>query len=205
MYERNNYKEEMTLVNPKNINKKVASQDKKEEKLSVTDLIQRQINKELINERVYYDMAAAADHLGFPEFAKYLYTWSDEEKTHSVRFSNFLLSQNVRPVFESLEVTPIDSDCICDFVEAIYAREKSTTRNIGKIYKKGLEEDNFKAVELAASFMKEQVEEEQKALALVKLWETTEASAIDFEMAVTALACDNKHKIASLGEGKMYY
>lgn len=183
-----------------------SEEDKSESKKSdnkTIDLIQKQISHELQNAQTYYQLAVLADFNGWPSLAKYLYEWSAEEREHSVRFSNFLLQKGVLPKLGTVEYEAADFDCICDIVENIYAVEKDTTEKIGKIYKTAFLESDFQAVELASSFMKEQLEEEQVALSLVKLWETSGASAIDFEMGMHSFT--GHAKIGSLGEGKTFY
>jgi ferritin len=165
---------------------------KSDEKPSLScKLVQKQIEHELENERLYLSMASWCDHYGLTETAKFFYEHSLEERKHAMDFANHALARGKRAIFGATKEMKQDFTDCGELLEEALLREKETTKLILELYRTGLKEGTL-AVNIASKYIDEQKEEEQLFLSLLNLWKTCNGSKIDFEMEVMKLKCKDK-------------
>jgi ferritin len=166
---------------------------------SIKGLLQRQVDHEFFNERLYLSMALWCEEHGYVQTAKFFSEHALEEREHGMMFINHMANRKMKinPPKDK-EVTREFSDLKAVFTAAI-EQELETSKFIREIHQEALKTSDF-ALSIANKFIQEQLEEEQLFLSLMNLYDLCNSSKIDFEMEVMALknSEDNKYKIASL-------
>lgn len=167
-------------------------------KEKVHAILQRQVNHEFENERLYLDMAMWCVTNGYTETGKFFSDHSSEERKHAMDFTNFMLERKLAPRAEQLADIKQEYSNMEDLLLTAIKREVETTKYIGEIY--AMAEEDYPIMHtIAQKYLEEQLEEEQLFVSLHNLYKLCEGSAkIDFEMEVMRLKTCDKYKIGKL-------
>lgn len=163
----------------------------------VYKLLQRQVNHEFENERLYTSMALWCEKNGYIETAKFFSGHSLEERKHGMAFINFMLKQKMSVETPYTTDIPRDFDSLKDVIVSSVRKENETTKMIEELHKEAVVNSPV-VVTIAHQFLCEQVEEEQLFLSLLNLFKLCGDSKIDFEMEVGLLKSSSKYKIGEL-------
>jgi len=165
---------------------------------NIQSLLQRQVEHEFDNERLYMAMAIWCDRHDYQETAKFFSKHTLEERKHALDFLNFMLSQKMNTKAPKLGEIQTEFEDMQSLLEAALEREKKTSKMIGEIHTAALKGGNL-ALTIAGKYLNEQVEEEQLFTAILKLYETAAGNKADFEMMVMDIKKHDKFK-----PGKLY-
>jgi ferritin len=165
----------------------------------VLELMQRQVDHEFENERLYLSMSIWLHSNGFIQTAKFFSRHSVEERGHGMDFINAMLKQKVAIK------TPYTTDIERDFTDVrsllviAVEQEEKTSKMILELHKKAIEENSLFS-EVSTKYVEEQMEETQLFNSLLNLYDLCDGSKIDFELEVLALkdSKNNKYKMGML-------
>ena len=161
-------------------------------------LVDKQIDHEFFNERLYISMAAWCDANGFPETASFFSEHSLEEREHAFDFINHKLKQGMKPHISGTKQPPVDFRDMTDVLTQALEQEYLTNEMIQNLFDVGTKEKTF-LIPIAQKYLDEQLEETQLFTSLLKLWETCNFSKIDFELEVMKLRCENEtHRLGKI-------
>lgn len=129
----------------------------------ITDLINRQINKEFFSSFLYLDMSNYYYDKNLNGFGNWFAIQTQEEYAHAMLFLKYLQNNGERIVFDVIDAP---NATYTDFKQPIaeaYHHETLISTSINEIYGAAYELKDFKTMQFLDWFVKEQGEEEQKA------------------------------------------
>ncbi|HOF87036.1 MAG TPA: ferritin [Armatimonadota bacterium] len=127
-----------------------------------------QINAELYSSYLYLSMAAYYQDSDLPGFANWMRMQTLEEGVHATMFFDFLIERGGRVLLQPIAGPPTAWDSPLAPFEQAYEHETVVTRRINDLVTLALEERDHATVTFLDWFVREQVEEEASALAIVK-------------------------------------
>lgn len=157
-------------------------------------LLQKQVEHEFHNERLYLSMAIWCNIKGYVETAKFFSTHALEERKHGMDFLNFMLNQRL-PV-----ETPIVTDVPTEFSDLTAVltkaleREKLTSKMIAELHRDAISNASL-ASQVTTKYIAEQVEEEELFQSILNLHELCNGNKIDFEMEIGAVKSSGKYTV----------
>jgi ferritin len=160
-------------------------------------LLQRQVNHEFENERLYLSMALWCEEKGFVETAKFFSGHALEERAHGMDFINFMAMKKMKVLTPVPTETKREYENLREVLEDSVKREKETSKMIGELLKVSINDGNLASV-IAKKYMGEQLEEEQLFNSILNLHELCNGSKIDFEMEIGNIKANGKYKLGSL-------
>lgn len=161
------------------------------------ELLQRQVDHEFGNERLYLSMAFWCEENGYVETAKFFSKHSKEERKHGMDFVNHMNNRKIPVMPPKEESRKRDFTCLCDVLESAIKQELKTTKFIKEIYENAAKTADL-AIVIATKYLKEQLEEEQLFNSIMNLRKLAGDSIIDFEMEISKIKETGKYKIATL-------
>jgi len=164
----------------------------------VHKLLQRQVNHEFSNERLYLSMALWCEENGYPETAKFFSSHAvEEERVHGMKVINYMLKKKIKVLTPVPEESKREYTNMKEVLEDAIKREKMTSKMIGEILSESIKQGDL-AYTIASELMNEQIEEEQLFNSLLNLFEMCNNSRVDFEMEINTLKASGKYKIGNL-------
>ena len=165
---------------------------------SIVELLQKQVNHEFENERLYLSMALWCEENGYPETAQFFSTHAvEEERKHGMDFINHMLKRKIKVLTPAPAPSKREYNDMKEVLSDAVKREIMTTKMIAKILHESCMAQDL-AYTIAKKYMDEQLEEEQLFNSLENLYDMCNGSRIDFEMEVSALKGSGKYKIGDL-------
>jgi len=129
--------------------------------------LNEQIGHELFSSNLYLSMSAWAEDANLPGFGKWLRAQAEEERTHAMKFFDYVLDQGEKPVIPAFEKPADKFASILDVFRQVLEHEKKVTALIHKLQALAVKENDWATQAELAWFIKEQVEEEKNASLLV--------------------------------------
>jgi ferritin len=129
-------------------------------KKKIEDICNRQIEKEGFSSNLYVAMASWAETSGFSGVAAWLYSQSDEERLHMLKFIKYINERGGKAVIPALKKPTIEFKSIEDVFNEVLKHEEFITASINEIVALTLEEKDFNTQNFLQWFVMEQVEEE---------------------------------------------
>ena len=133
----------------------------------VYDLLISQINAEIYSAYLYYEFANIFHEKGLIGFAHYYEVQAKEEFEHAQKIRNYVIENNMPVRMEDIKKPDVKSEESLEIIKQALVHEVYVTSLINKIYEAALEVKEYKTVEFLSWFVKEQVEEEANATALL--------------------------------------
>ncbi len=167
---------------------------------AICELFARQIAHEFSNERLYIVFAGWCNANGFPETSRFFLDRSEEEHKHAMAFID-----HVQKTGKSAPI-PHTTDDKCPALSDLESlllgameREMETSTMIGEMFAQAQTDKDFNSLPMILKYLEEQVEEEQWARSILRLWRLCKASGsiVDFENEI-GLVNDGKHKIGDM-------
>jgi ferritin len=155
----------------------------------LSDKMQKALNGQLVAELysayLYLSMAAYFDAADLPGFANWMRVQAQEELTHGMRFYYFVNEQDGRVVLGPIEGPPAGWDSPAAAFEHVLSHERKVTALIHELVKLAAEEKDQPTDDFLQWFVKEQVEEEESAEAVLRKVKGAgaELAALDGELA----------------------
>ena len=129
-------------------------------KKKVEDICNRQVEREAFSSNLYIAMAIWAEKNGFSGVAAWLYSQSDEERMHMMKFIKYINERGGKAVFPALKKPASEFKGVEDVFKEVLKHEEFVTASINEIVSVTLEEKDFNTHNFLQWFVMEQVEEE---------------------------------------------
>ncbi len=119
-----------------------------------------QVTMELSASHSYLAMAAWFESQNLPGMAAWMQLQSVEERSHGLKFFEFIVDRGESVVLGSIEAPQSVFGSVLEVFEQALAQEKEVTRAINAMYAIATAEGEYEAIPLLTWFINEQVEEE---------------------------------------------
>ncbi|RNF38683.1 ferritin [Planococcus salinus] len=127
----------------------------------LTQALNDQFNNELQAAHSYTAMAAYFSEKGYHGFANFYLVQSREEHFHAMKFYEYLVTMDEKPVVQSLSEPKNNYVSAMDVVESSLAQEKEVTSNIYALVTLADELQEHATLSFLDWFIEEQMEEEK--------------------------------------------
>jgi ferritin len=135
---------------------------------TVHDAINEQVKNEIQSAYLYLSMSQHCESVNFQGFAHWLKLQWEEELSHAMKFVGYLNDCGGRAVLGTIEKPKADWSSMLTVFTDVLAHEKKVTAMINKIYALAVKENDYATQVELQWFIKEQVEEEKDAFAIVE-------------------------------------
>lgn len=119
-----------------------------------------QVTMELTSSNAYLQMSAWFELADLPGMASWMRIQSDEERTHALRFLDFVLNRGNQAAIGEVPAPESEFESPRRVFEAALAQEQEVTRAIRRLYQLASAEADVESFSLLEWFLNEQVEEE---------------------------------------------
>ncbi len=119
-----------------------------------------QLGRELSAANQYLAMAIHLDQRSLKELANFFYLQADEEREHAMKFLQYLLHANDKPVIPAIPEPVAEFESIEQITEMGLAQEQEVTRCIHELVDLALSEKDHTTNRFLQWFVEEQLEEE---------------------------------------------
>jgi len=126
-------------------------------------LLNQQVELEATSSQYYLAMASWAEIKGYNGVSKFLYTHSDEERTHMLKLINFINERGGHGVVPALKAPPASFKGIQEIFEQILKHEIHVSTEINKLVERCLAEKDYTTHNFLQWYVSEQIEEEALA------------------------------------------
>ena len=130
---------------------------------SVETVLVEQIAKEAYSSNLYLSMASWAENNGLKGIAQWLYSQSDEERLHMLKFIKYVNERGGKAIVSELQQPPIDFKSVKHLFEEVLKHEVFVTASINNIIAVCYENKDFTTMNWVQWFVNEQIEEEASA------------------------------------------
>jgi ferritin len=127
-----------------------------------------QLNQELYAFYLYLSMAAYFDSLNLNGFSSWMRFQAEEEKTHALKFYDYILQANAKVDLQNIEAPKKTWKSTLDVFQDTYNHEKKVTESIYEIVDLAISEKDHATHNFLQWFISEQVEEEATALKILE-------------------------------------
>jgi len=129
-------------------------------KKKIEDICNRQVEREGYSSNLYIAMASWAETNGYSGVAAWLYSQSDEERLHMLKFIKYINERGGKAVMPALKKPAAEFKSVEDVFKEVLKHEEFVTASINEIVALTLEEKDFNTHNFLQWFVMEQVEEE---------------------------------------------
>jgi ferritin len=136
-------------------------------KKKIEDICNRQIEREGYSSNLYIAMASWAENNGLAGVAAWLYSQSDEERLHMLKFIKYINERGGKAVMPALKKPSLNFKSVEDVFKEVLKHEEFVTASINEIVALTLEEKDFNTHNFLQWFVMEQVEEEASVRAIL--------------------------------------
>ena len=129
-------------------------------KKKIEDICNRQVEREGYSSNLYLAMASWAETNGLSGVAAWMYSQSDEERIHMLKFIKYINERGGKAVIPALKKPATEFKSVEDVFKEVLKHEEFVTASINEIVALTLEEKDFNTHNFLQWFVMEQVEEE---------------------------------------------
>jgi ferritin len=126
----------------------------------IEDICNRQVEREGYSSNLYLAMAVWAEINGLSGVAGWMYSQSDEERIHMLKFIKYINERGGKAVMPSIKKPATDFKSVEEVFKEVLKHEEFITASINEIVALTLEEKDFNTQNFLLWFVMEQVEEE---------------------------------------------
>jgi len=119
-----------------------------------------QIKNEEHSSRLYMAMASWCQVKGYPGASQYLYNQANEERTHMLKFVNYVNERVGHATLSALDNPTAEYKSLGEIFEKVLKHEEFITGEISKLYEIALHEKDYTTASFLQWFITEQIEEE---------------------------------------------
>jgi ferritin len=149
------------------------------------EAISSQINRELYSAYLYLSMAAYFDSLNLLGFSNWMKVQVQEEKTHAMKFYDYVYKRGGKVIMGSIEAPPKEWQSALDAFVYTLEHEKKVTALINGLVKIAISTKDKETEYFLDWFLEEQEEEEESAEKVIKkLKKAGDPSLLDKEMSL---------------------
>jgi ferritin len=131
-------------------------------------LLNEQINAELYSAYLYLDFSNYYYERGLDGFANWYDVQTQEELDHAMLMRKYLHNNGEKVVFSAVKKPDVKLKNDLDPLEAALKHEQYVTSLIHNLYKVASDEEDFRTKQFLDWFVKEQGEEEENAVSMIK-------------------------------------
>lgn len=143
-------------------------------KKELSDKLNSQMNFELYSAYIYMSMSAYLEDVNLSGMAHWARLQAKEEFEHAMKFYNFMLKNNLKPVFEKINKPKAEWQSSIEIFEDIYNHEKLVTSKIHELIKLSSKIEEHATFCFLQWFVEEQIEEEATAKSILERLNMTE-------------------------------
>jgi ferritin len=129
-------------------------------KKKIEDICNRQVEREGFSANLYLAMASWAENNGLSGVAAWMYTQSDEERIHMLKFIKYINERGGKAIMPALKKPAADFKSVEEVFKEVLKHEEFVTASINEIVALTLDEKDFNTHNFLQWFVMEQVEEE---------------------------------------------
>ena len=133
----------------------------------IEHICNRQVEREAFSSSLYLSMASWAETNGFSGIAEWLYSQSDEERVHMLKFIKYINERGGKAITSALEKPPVEFSGIEVIFNEVLKHEEFITASINEIVALTLEEKDFTTHSFLQWFVTEQIEEEASVRTII--------------------------------------
>lgn len=126
----------------------------------IEDFCNRQVEREGYSSSLYLAMASWAEVNGFNGIAAWMFSQSDEERVHMLKFIKYINERGGKALMPALKKPPSEFKNVEDLFREVLKHEEFITISINEIVEIALDVKDFNTVNFLQWFLTEQVEEE---------------------------------------------
>ncbi len=123
-------------------------------------ILNEQIEKEGYSSNLYLAMASYAESQGLTGIAKWLYSQSEEERVHMLKFIHYVGERDCNVIIPEFKKPPVEFGTVKELFEGVMKHEQYITASINEIVGNSLDERDFTTHTWIQWFVTEQIEEE---------------------------------------------
>jgi ferritin len=154
----------------------------------IEDICNRQVEREGYSSNLYLAMASWAEVNGLSGVAGWMYSQSDEERIHMLKFIRYINERGGKAVMPAIKKPATDFKGVDEAFKEVLKHEEFITASINEIVALTLEEKDFNTHNFLQWFMMEQVEEEASVrIILDKLRLVGKNNMYEFDRDITGL------------------
>jgi ferritin len=129
----------------------------------IEEALNQQVQKEAFSSVLYLAMASWAEVKGMPGIAGWLYTQSDEERQHMLKFIKYINERGGHAVIPALEQPEKEFPSVKKMFEEVLKHEEYISSSINQIVAICIEGKDYTTQHFLQWFVNEQIEEEASA------------------------------------------
>ena len=144
----------------------------------------KQIQNEFYSAYLYLGMSAYFEAQNLPGSAKWMRAQYEEERTHALKFYDYVNDRGGRVTLGQVDAPPPDFESPVAVWEQVLEHEQKVTAMIHELYTLAVEEHDLPTQQMLGWFINEQVEEEKNALLMLERFKkvaTQPASLVLFD------------------------
>ena len=126
----------------------------------IEDICNRQVEREGYSSNLYLAMASWAEVNGLSGVAGWMFSQSDEERIHMLKFIRYINERGGKAVMPAIKKPATDFKGVDEVFKEVLKHEEFITASINEIVALTLEEKDFNTHNFLLWFVMEQVEEE---------------------------------------------
>ncbi len=134
---------------------------------TLTKGLNDQMTKEAHASQIYLSYGAWADNEGYGGIANFLFRHAAEERNHMMKILEYILNRGAKAKVVAIPAPPADPTSVNNCFEKVFTDEVDNTKAIYKLVKMAFDEEDWATWNLMQWFVKEQIEEETLASALL--------------------------------------
>ena len=122
-----------------------------------------QIRIESESSQVYLAMASFAEVQGFEGVASFMYSQSDEERMHMLKFVKYINERGGHAIVSELSKPPVEYGSLKEMFEKLFQHEVKVSKTINDLVHISLQEQDYATHNFLQWYVAEQIEEEALA------------------------------------------
>jgi ferritin len=152
------------------------------------EALNEQIRHEINSAYLYLAMSMHSSSVGLAGFAVWLRVQWQEELGHAMKLAEFVHDRGGRVTLQAVEKPPAEFKSPLDIFQQVLAHEQKVTALINKLYETALKENDYATQVEVQWFIREQIEEEKNAGAILDQLRMAGESGAPLMMVDRALA-----------------
>lgn len=126
----------------------------------VEEICNRQIEREGYSSNLYLAMASWAENKGMAGIAGWLYSQSEEERQHMLKFVKFVNERGGSASIPAFKQPPVKFKGILEMFKEVLKHEQFITSSINEVLATAIAENDYATTNWIQWFVQEQLEEE---------------------------------------------
>jgi ferritin len=135
---------------------------------NMEEALNRQVNRELYSSYLYLGMSAYFESVNLRGFAGWMKIQSHEEWTHAMKIYEYIIARQGKIILGAIEVPKAKWQSAGMVFEEVCSHEQKVTGMIDALVDLAIKEKDHATFEMLQWFVREQVEEEANAAAIVE-------------------------------------